>query len=89
MEKTHIGQTKQNIKTRLEEYHLLTYGKSNVTDHLRENPDHTIDFYNALILAHEKSSLQKLPIKETLYVQKLQPQLSTDEALHPLYIFNV
>ena len=41
-EKTYIGQSKRNLKTRLEEHDPITFRKSDVTDHLRENPDHTI-----------------------------------------------
>ena len=86
--KTCIGQSKRNLKTRLEEHDPITFGKSDVTDHLRENPDHLINFYNPLILAQE-SNWRKLRIKETLYIQKLQPQLNSDEeASHPLYLFN-
>ena len=77
-------QTKRNLKTRLEEHDPITFGKSDVTDHLRENPDHTIDFHNPLILAQE-TNWRKLRIKEKLYIQKLQPQLNSDEASHPLY----
>ena len=86
--KTYIGQSKRNLKTRLEEHDPITFGKSDVTDHLRENPDHTIDFHNPHILAQE-TNWRKLRIKETLYIQKLQPQLNSDEASHPLYLFNV
>ena len=57
-------------------------------NHFRENPDHTIDFYNPLILAQE-TNWRKLRIKKTLYIQKLQPQLNSDKASHPLYLFNV
>ena len=76
------------LKTRLEEHNPITFGKSDVTDHLQENPHHTIDFHNPLILAQE-TNWRKLRIKETLYIQKLQPQLNSDEASHPLYLFNV
>ena len=41
--KAYIGQSKRNLKTKLVEHDPITYGKSDVTDHLRENPDHTID----------------------------------------------
>ena len=51
--KDYIGQSKRNLKTRLEEHDPITFGKSDVTDHLRENSDHTIDFHNPLILAQE------------------------------------
>ena len=77
-------------KTRLEEHDPITFGKSDVTDHLRENPDHTIDFHNPHIgLLAQETNWRKLRIKETLYIQKLQPQLNSDEASHPLYLFNV
>ena len=66
LKKTYIGQSKRNLKTRLEEHDPITFGKSDVTDHLRENPDHTIDFHNPLILAQE-TNWRKLRIKETLY----------------------
>ena len=42
--KTYIGQSKRNLKTRLEEHDPITFGKSVVTNHLQENPDHTITF---------------------------------------------
>ena len=85
--KTYIGRSKRNLKTRLEEHDPITFGKSDVTDYLQENPDHTIDFHNPLILAQE-TNWRKLRIKETLYIQKLPPQLNSDEASHPLYLFN-
>ena len=83
--KTCIGQSKRNFKTRLEEHDPITFGKSDVTDHLRENPNHTSDFHNPLILARE-TNWQKLRIKETLYIQKLEPELNSDEASHPIPI---
>ena len=49
--KTYIGQSNQNLKTRLEEHDPITFGKRNVPDHLQENSEHTIDFHNPLILA--------------------------------------
>ena len=72
--KTYIGQSKRNLKTRLEVHDLITFGKSDVIDYLRENPDHTIDFHNPLILA-QKTNWRKLRIKETLYrvFQKSHP----------------
>ena len=86
----YIGQSKQNLKTRLEEHDPIRFGKSDVTDHLRENPDHTIDFHNPLILAQE-TNWRKLRIKEMLYmyIQKLQPQLNSDEASHSPYLYIV
>ena len=65
--KTYIGQSKRNLKTRLEEHDPTTFGKSDVADHLRKNPDHTIDFHNPLILAQE-TCWRKLRIEETLYI---------------------
>ena len=50
---TYIGQTKQNLKTSSEEHDPPTFGKSDVTDHLKENPDHTIDFCYPLTLAQQ------------------------------------
>ena len=66
MGKTYIGQCKRNLKTRSEEHDPFTFEKSDVTDHLQENPDHTIGFHNSLILAQE-TNWRKLRIKETLY----------------------
>ena len=75
--KTYTGQSKRNLKTRLEEHDSLTFGKSDATDHLRENPDHKIDFHNPQILAQE-TNWRKLHVTETLYKQMLQPQLNSD-----------
>ena len=51
VEKPILDKSKRNLKTRLEEHGSLTFRKSDVTRHLRENPDHTIGFHNPLISA--------------------------------------
>ena len=38
-----------------------------IHEELRENPDHTIDFHNPLLLAQE-TNWRKLRNKETLYI---------------------
>ena len=73
----------------MEKHDFYQLGKSNVTDHLKENSDHTADFNNSLILAQKiigkNYDLEKDYFKQTAdsdtvwtyqvsHIQKLQPQ---------------
>ena len=69
--KTYIGQIKQNIKTRLEEMTRLRLEKSNVTDHLRKNADHKIDFYYALMLTLENQGIENKFLDFCIFFTKL------------------
>jgi len=64
----YIGQTRRNLKSRMEEHNLNTKFsyKTDVTKHLIENPGHIIDFSQHEVLA-TASNLRKLLIKETIY----------------------
>jgi len=62
--------------------------ETDVTRHLQNHPDHHIDFDSLQILARSNNN-RKLCIKETLLIQKLQPQLNVDNSSHPIYLFNV
>ena len=83
----YIGQTRRNIKLRLKEHQPNNHGKSDVANHLIENPNHNIDFSNPKILAKD-NNWRKLRIKETLLIQNFQPSLNSDDASVPLYLFN-
>ena len=43
------------LENKVEEHDLLWLENINVTDHLRKNPDHTIEYYNPLTLAQENN----------------------------------
>ena len=86
--KSYIGQTKRNLKVRLKE-HKPDFGTdSEVSRHLHEHPEHTIN-YNQPEILDKSSHTLKLKIKETLYTNKLQPELNNDGQSLPLYLFNV
>ena len=85
--KSYIGQTKRNLKFRLNEHKPSNSYKSDISKHLLENSSHLIDFNQPKIPARD-NNWRKLKIKETLFIQKLQPQLNIDEASHPLFLFN-
>ena len=46
-----------------------------------------IDFNSPNILGHS-NNWKKLGIKETLLLQKLQPELKNEDTSQPLYLFN-
>ena len=85
--KSYIGQTKRNLKFRLNEHKPSNSYKNDISKHLLENSSHLIDFNQLKILARD-NNWRKLKIKKTLFIQKLQPQLNIDETSHQLFLFN-
>ena len=83
----YIGQTKQNLITRLNEHQ--TRQSSEVCRHLIENPKRTVNFDSPIILDRSSYST-KLRIKETLHIAKRQPQLpvNVDSQSLSLFLFN-
>ena len=81
----YIGQTKQNLITRLNEHR--TRQSSEVCKLLMENPKHTVKFDLPIILDRSNYST-KLRIKETLHIAKRQPQLNVDSQSLSLFLFN-
>ena len=65
-----------------------TNNETDVSQHLKYNPDHTINFHSPEILAHS-NNIRKLRIKETLLIQNLQPQLNIDDCSNPIHLFNI
>ena len=65
-----------------------TDNETDVSQHLKNNPDHTMNFHSPEILAHCKN-IRKLRIKGTLHIQNLQPQLNIDDSFNPIYLFNI
>ena len=85
----YIGQTRRNIKSRMEEHNpeaKFSY-KTDVTKHLLDNPEHTIDFEHPEVLA-SASNLKELMIKETILIQQHRPDINVDDSSLPLYVFN-
>ena len=75
---------KRNL-TRLNEHQLCE--DSEVCKHLRNNPNHEINFYSPKIL-DRSNQVTKLRIKETLHISKTESQLIVDNQSLPLYLFN-
>ena len=69
---SYIGQTKKNLKIRSNDHmpRNLTTNETDVSQHLKNNPDHTMNFHSPEILAHS-NNIRKLRIKETLLIQNL------------------
>ena len=55
---------------------------------MTDNPNHAVCFNNPIILARS-DHWRKLLIKETLMIQQRNPDLNSDKASIPLYLFNV
>ena len=87
---SYIGQTKRNLKIRINDHmpKNSTKNETDVSQHLKNNPDHTMNFHSPEILAHS-NNIRKLRIKETLLIQNLQPQLNIDDSSNPIYLFNI
>ena len=87
---SYIGQTKKNLKIRSNDHmpRNLTNNETDVSQHLKNNPDHTMNFHSPEILAHS-NNIRKLRIKETLLIQNLQPQLNIDNSSNPIRVFNI
>ena len=87
--KSCIGQTHRNLITRIQEY--VPNGKPNqesdVAKHLVRNPNHKVNFYCPGILGHS-NNCRKLRIKETLLIQKIQPQINLEGGSQPIYLFD-
>ena len=86
---SYIGQTHRNLATRIQEH--VPNGKlnqeSDVAKHLVRNPNNKMNFDSPEIPGHSNNR-RKLRIKETLLIQKIQPQINLDGASQPIYLFN-
>ena len=87
---SYIGQTSRNLITRINNHDpsSKTPQDTDVTRHLTDNPNHAVCFHNPIILARS-DHWRKLLIKETLMIQQRNPDLNSDKASIPLYLFNV
>ena len=65
-----------------------TNNETDMSQHLKNNPDLSMNFHSPEILAHS-INIRKLRIKETLLIQNLQPQLNIDDSSIPIYLFNI
>ena len=87
--KSCIGQTHRNLVTPIQE--PVLNGKSNqesdAAKHLMCNPNLKINFDSPEILSHSNSR-RKLQIKETLLIQKIQPQINLDGASKSICLFS-
>ena len=81
----YIGQTKQNLITRLKEHR--TRQSSEVSRHLMENPKYAVNFHSPINLERNNHCI-KSRIKETLHVAKRQPQLNVESQSLSLLRFN-
>ena len=87
---SYIGQIKRKLKIRINDHmpKNSTNNETDVSQHLKNNPDHTMNFHSPEIVAHS-NNIRKLRIKETLLIQNLQPQLNIDDSSNPIYLFNI
>ena len=86
---SYIGQTKRNLKFRLDEHNPLksNHQATDVAKHLYTYPDHFMDFEYPEILA-SAFNYRELLIKETLLIQEQQPEINVDN-FPPLYASSI
>ena len=87
---SYTGQTSQNLITQINNHHPFskTPQYTDITRHLTDNPNHTACFNYSIILARF-DHWQKLLIKETLIIQQRNPNLNSNKASIPLYLFHM
>ena len=61
--------------------------KTDITKHLLDNLEHTIDFEHSEVLA-SASNLKELLIKETILVQQHRPDINVNDSSLLRYVFN-
>ena len=82
--RSYIGQTQRNLKFRLDEHNPLksNHQASDVVKHLYTYPSDFMDVKNPEILA-SAFNYRELLIKETLLIQKQQPEINVDNFSTP------
>ena len=86
---SYIGQTSRNLITRINNHDpsSKTPQDTDVARHLTDHPNHAVCYNNPIVLAGS-DHWRKLLIKETLMIQRRNPDLNSDKASIPLYLFN-
>ena len=85
----YVGETERNLIDRMEEHSKTSgAGLTAVGEHLKNNPDHTVDFQTPRVLGSSPYH-SKLLIKEALYIQQVKPVLNEQVFSKKLFIFNV
>ena len=86
---TYIGHTERNLYHRMEEHSKTTGSKlSAVGEHLKDNPDHAVNFDEPEILAYSPYWYKRV-ILEALHIQAQQPSLNIQRETRDLYLFSI
>ena len=82
---TYISQTRYNLLSRIEKH--ATSEKSEVCEHLLQNPTHRMDFNTSMTLSNANDTTRLLTL-ESLFIQEQTPDLNNDSQSSSLMIFN-
>ena len=62
--------------------------KTDVTKHLLDNSEHTIDFEHPEALVSASNLKELIMIKQTILIQQHRRDINVDDSSLPLYVFN-
>jgi len=86
---SYIGHTERNLHHRMVEHSKTTGSKlSAVGEHLKDNPDHVVNFDEPEILAYSPYWYKRV-ILEALHIQSQQPSLNVQRETRDLYLFSI
>ena len=81
---SYIGETGRPLDVRVKEHRASTMKsdqRSAISEHLSNNPDHTIEWNNVQKLSVNNQDNEKRKILEAIYIKRLKPQLNRDNGL--------
>ena len=80
----YIGETARPINIRINE-HISSVqksdGKSAISDHIAQHPDHTIDWKNIKIINKHQDNYKTRKLIEAINIKKHKPTLNRDQGL--------
>ena len=82
---TYVGETCRPFTHRLKEHQASVRkqdSKSAIADHIRDHPDHTINWNNIKILEKNKTDFKIRKLLEALHIKKIQPAINRDDGYH-------
>ena len=82
--KTYIGETKRPLNVRIEEHKASVRKcdeKSAISDHLKINPQHSIDWQGVNKLAIHKTATMERKITEAINIKRHKPEMNRDLGL--------
>ncbi|XP_067650992.1 uncharacterized protein [Haliotis asinina] len=78
---SYIGETSRPIKTQVKEHRTSVTNsdsKSAISDHIKENPNHQIEWSDITILANNQTDFTKRKLTEAIHIKRHKPTINRD-----------